>query len=191
MSLIQTIITGYQNHTLKRIQRRFKKLQQTKATESKSQLRQWLLAADDVTRTNRRLSYLSLGLLLLLSASWLLYPILLKQAPETLSTNTSTAPTTTENNSRKETINKQLKKVFLVQLEIEKGEPETDQILEKIRQRPLPIEIRPSPQAGSNRLLLIDNTPTTRKDAERLRSIYTQLFGVEGEIIETTRDASI
>lgn len=183
-SLKQQIRTRYRAHILGRIQRQFQKLQQ--GDSSDSQLRQWLLASDAVARSNRRIGYGALTLLLLFSTSWVLYPLLqphLSTAPQRASTPLP-PPEQNINNNR-------LESVFSVQLKIESGTTETDQILEKIRQRPLPIEIKPDGIAGSNRVLLTDSTPTTRQDAERLLSIYSQLFGVDGEIIETTQDGSI
>ncbi len=184
MSLKQQFKERYQQRTLKRIQKRFEKLQQTKGKRPRSRLKQWLQAAAQVERSNQRRKYSLLLLIILLPTVWYLYPlseVTHSTAPVAPPSSVSSHPVATDTPRTH----------FQVQLQLQQDLPETTQIIEKIRQRPLPIKITPAPEQGENILLLTDDTPATRQDAERLREIYTQLFGVEGKIIETAGDASI
>lgn len=184
LSARQQFKQRYQQRTLKQIQKRFDKLQQTKGGQPKSRLKQWLQAAKQVEQSNKRKRYSLLLLIILLPAAWYLLPL--------SGVNYPTAPTGEASTAISAPAAPPAPTVhFQVQLQLQQDQPETAQIIEKIRQRPLPIKITPAPQQGENTLLLTDDTPTTRKDAERLREIYTQLFGVEGKIIETASDASI
>lgn len=182
MSVREQITERYRQNTLKRIQRRVDKMQRSKQSTSKSRLKQWLLAADQVEQSNRRILSTLLVLLLLLPAAWFLHPLLLeayfpqpqqKGTPQPQIAKPTPQPRTT----------------FEVHLELQQNQPETMQILEKIKQRPLPIEIKPVP-GTSEQLLLVDTTPSTHQEAEQLKNIYTQLFGVEAKIIESTIEST-
>ncbi len=74
MSVREQITERYRQNTLKRIQRRVDKMQRSKQSTSKSRLKQWLLAADQVEQSNRRILSTLLVLLLLLPAAWFLHP---------------------------------------------------------------------------------------------------------------------
>ena len=187
MNLKQRITAHYRQNTLQRTQSLVNKRRHSHTDKKESPLRQWLLAADQVDRTNQRILFLTPTTLILLFALWLGLPSLLPLISTPTETTTKHESGTQNrglptNKTSTATASSLPSRHFSVQLQLEPNHPETSQILEKIRQRPLPIQIH-TLNDKSGTVLLTDETPTTQRDAERLKKIYSQLFGVTGKIV--------
>ena len=188
MKLKEKITLRFQRYMLERIQRtvetRRKSTTQSGESNRESQLREWLLAADEVHHNYLGIIKLTLLFSLLAPLLWWLAPILQSAISETTkpppSHISTAAPKTALPLSQTKIVEATAIPVkrFAVLLKLQQNHPETTQILEKIRQRPLPVKLKTLDDLSGN-LLLIDETPATQRDAERLIGIYNQLFGVE------------
>lgn len=182
MSLKQRIAARYQTYTLQRIQRQFKKNQQSKKLAKATTLRHWMLAADQIARSEQRLRIGLLTLLVSTPLLWFSYPLLqglLADPPPVIST-TKIPPAPKSTPKTEPTIH------FTIQLQLDNRKEETKQILDKIKRRSLPIEIQPGSSEQPHLVTLVDTSPKHREGAEQLLKLYSQLFGVEGKIIERT-----
>ncbi len=186
MGFTEPLKARYRHFTLQRIQRRFDKLRARKG-RPRSQLKSWLQAADQVERNIRRTLLLLISLLVLLPSLWIVRPLLPESMP---SSATPSEPAPPPTNTPLPTPTTKTVPRYQVQYPLLQSKAETMQILDKIRQRALPITIEPVPEK-ENQLLFTDHSPATREDAERLLQLYNQLFGVEGKINESIVEQAI
>ncbi len=187
MSLKQQITRRYHDFTLKRIQRQVTRYRKKHPNTKESSLRIWMLSAEHVDKRRRQLLITAPLLLLLPVVLWVTLPLMglsLSSTAEVSSPKSVQVESTTSTPaapSKEPATVKVVQTIYSVQLQLNPQQPETEQILEKIRQRPLPIKIQPQ---QNGHVLLIDETPGSREDAKKLQQLYHQLFGVEGQIIE-------
>ncbi len=137
-----------------------------------------MLSADRVDRSIHRLKIIIPLIVLTPVILWTGATVMLSQQPS----NAQTVPAdkaASEIDTVVEHKAANLNTIFRVELPLDPQLEGVTAMLHRVRERQPSIEIEPT-ESGS--LLLIDESPNNRKEAERLQQIYEQLFGVAGEV---------